>query len=83
MKLIQRYEYGKPVYVQRYWGDHWPGCDKCREVVLESPATFAKSCAEGAALIMEELAKRQAPIVAQEAAEVKEWARKAGVFKIR
>lgn len=64
------------------WGDHWPGCEKCRTVDLDKPSTLAYACAHpGAALLMEELTKRQAPVVAQSRKEVREWARRAGCFK--
>lgn len=62
------------------WGDHWPNCDKCREVSLEKSATFSNVCAQGAPLLSEELTKRQAPIVKAKTQAVKEWAGKAGVF---
>lgn len=64
------------------WSDHYPACEKCRNVDLEVTATFVNACAyPGAALLNEELAKRQAPIVAQKRKEVREWAKKTGVFK--
>ena len=83
MKFIDHYdEYGKPVFVQVYWGDHWPGCEKCREVDLEKPLSFVSTCALGSQLISEEMVKRQAPIVAKKRDEVKKWAKRMGVFKI-
>ena len=63
-----------------FWGDHWPGCEKCREVDIEKSATFANACAQGSPLLMEELARRQAPKVAEKRKQEKEWAEKAGVF---
>lgn len=66
-----------------FWGDHQPGCEHCREVSPDSPATFAHACVLGSQLLKEELEKRQAPIEKQKRQEVKAWATKAGVFKIR
>lgn len=83
MKVIEKYVGGKPVFGQRFWGDHWPACEECRTVDLDKSASLANACAEGAPLLMEELAKRQAPVVRKKAAEVKEWAKKAGVFKLK
>lgn len=62
------------------WGDHQPSCETCREVDLSRSATFAKACAQGSPLLMEELAKRQAPIVAKKRKEVEEWAKERGTF---
>lgn len=81
MKRITGWNGGKPEFTNVVWRDHYPGCDKCRSVDLEKPASFVNACAEGSPLILEELAKQQAPIVAQKRAEVREWARKTGVFK--
>ena len=64
------------------WGDHWPGCRQCRAVSLSQSSSLAGTCAQGAPLLMEELAKRQAPVAKQKATEVKSWAEKAGVFKM-
>jgi len=64
------------------WGDHWPGCEECRAVEIERSATFANACAQGSPLLIEELAKRQAPVATQKRKEVEEWAKKAGVFKM-
>lgn len=73
-----RDSHGQDVIVT--WGDHWPGCDKCREVVIEKSATFANACAQGSPLLMEELAKRQAPAESAKRKAVEEWATKAGTF---
>jgi hypothetical protein len=72
---------GRNVMKEVLWGDHFPACVQCREVNLGASSSFVHACGEGAALLMEELAKRQAPIVAQKNKEVRDWARKAGVFK--
>ena len=82
MKVISAYEGGRPIFSEIIWGDHWPACEKCRNVNLEKPATLANCCAQGAALINEELIKRQIPVVAQKKAEVRRWAEAAGCFKI-
>jgi hypothetical protein len=69
-------------YEQVSWGDHYAACAKCREVDLEKPASFVNACGyPGAALLNEELTRRQAPVVREKMAAVREWARKAGVFK--
>lgn len=83
MKFIERYEFGKPAYRQVYWNDHWPSCEKCREVDLEKSASFVKACATGSQLINEEMIKRQAPVVRQKRKEEREWAQRAGVFHIK
>lgn len=62
------------------WGDHWPACAKCREVDVAKSATFVNACAQGSPLLMEELARRQAPVEKEKRATVLEWARKVGVF---
>lgn len=62
------------------WFDHFPSCAKCREVNLDKSSTFVNACAQGSILVMEEMKKRQAPIEAQKAREVEEWAQKAGTF---
>lgn len=73
---------GRNVYETVIWSDHYPSCKGCREVDLGKPASFVHACAHpGAALLNEELQKRQAPVVAKQRQEVKEWARKTGVFK--
>lgn len=63
------------------WFDHAPACKQCREVNLDSLATFAYSCAQGGVLLMEEMKRRQAPVERQKAKEVEDWAKRAGVFK--
>lgn len=65
------------------WSDHAPGCAKCREVDLDRPASFAAACAQGSALLQEEMIRRQAPVVRQKSAEVRKWAEKTGVFKVK
>lgn len=68
--------------ITRSWGDHWPSCERCREVSLEKSATFANACAEGSPLLMEELTKRQAPVEKQKRKEVEDWAKARGTFKM-
>jgi hypothetical protein len=82
MKFIDGYEFGKPIYVQIYWGDHWPGCEKFRSVNLGKSASFVNACVMGSQLLNEEMIKQRAPIVAKEADEVRAWAKRAGVFKV-
>lgn len=64
------------------WSDHMPSCEKCRRVELEKSATFVSACWLGSKLLMEELTKRQAPVVSQKENEIKAWAEKTGVFKM-
>ncbi len=80
MKVIEKYEAMKPVYTEIHWGDHWPGCEKCRKVDVEKSVTFPYSCAQGAVLLAEELAKRQAPVVREKTAAVRQWAKETGGF---
>lgn len=82
MKLIQKVVQGRPVYVTVTWGDHYAGCSRCREVDLKSSATLVKACALGGELIKEEMAKIAALLEAKKKREVREWAKKAGVFKL-
>jgi hypothetical protein len=58
------------------------GCEQCKGVDLAKPATFAMACAEGSPLLMEELVKIQAPAEREKKEKVREWAKKAGVFKM-
>lgn len=84
MKLIKEHHVdGKHVYVNVTWGDHHPGCPRCREVDLSTPPSFVKACAQGSALIAEEMMKRQAPINRANAEKVRAWAKEAGVFKMK
>lgn len=65
------------------WGDHAPGCEKCRQVDLNKSASFAHACASpGAALLTEELRKRQAPIETEKRKENERWTRERGTFKV-
>lgn len=82
MKLKTGEVNGKPIFETVTWGDHYPGCVKCREVDLDKSSSFVNACAQGSVLINEEMVKRQYPIVAAKRAEVLAWAKKAGVFKI-
>ena len=82
MKFIEKYEHGRPVLREVFWSDHYPGCKHCREVDLAKPRTFSLACVLGSQLLNDELVKRQAPIVKQKRAEVLEWAKRAGVFKV-
>lgn len=81
MKRITGYSGSTPEFTNIYWSDHASVCAKCRDVDVEQSATFVHACAEGSPLLMEELVKRQAPTVRASQAEVREWAKKAGVFK--
>lgn len=82
MKLVKEEKPdGTLIYEHIVWGDHYYGCEKCREVDLDKPASFVAACPLGSRLINEELIKRQAPVVRENAQKVREWARKAGVFK--
>jgi endogenous inhibitor of DNA gyrase (YacG/DUF329 family) len=64
------------------WKDHRPKCPHCQNVDLEKPASFGRSCAQGGALLMEEMKKRQAPVERQKAAAEKEWAKERKTFVI-
>ena len=72
---------GKYVYANIYWNDHAPQCEKCRSVDLDKSATFINACGEGAPLLAEECVKHQRPLQAEKDRQVREWAKKAGVFK--
>ena len=72
----------KPISVTVRWIDHYPACDKCRNVNTAKSATFALACAEGSPLLMEHLVNLQRPAQKEKEREVKEWAKRAGVFKI-
>lgn len=63
------------------WGDHERDCKTCRGVDLAKPVTFVKACAMGSQLLMEELKKRQAPLVQRKAKAVEEWAKSTGTFR--
>ena len=71
----------KENFINVYWGDHYPSCEKCREVDLEKSATFANACAEGSPLLAEEMIKRQRHLQQEKERAVRAWAKKAGVFK--
>lgn len=63
------------------FGDHAPGCEKCREVDFSNPATLSRACAmPGAPLLAEELRRRQAPVTKAKAKAVEEWAKSTGHF---
>lgn len=62
------------------WADHTRDCRKCCEVDVSSPRTFSLCCAQGAPLLMEELAKRQAPIESAKRKENEKWAQERGTF---
>lgn len=83
VKRIKEYIDGKPVYETVTWGGHSAFCEKCRGVDLENSATFINACAEGSPLLMEKLVALQAPFEAEKKRRVLEWAKKAGVFKIK
>lgn len=76
MKFINHH--GEDVEIR--WSDHRPGCAKCREVEIDSSATFSRSCAQGGVLLMEELKKRQAPVERAQRRAVEKWAEEAGTF---
>ena len=80
MKYSSRDEQGKLVDIEVFWKDHAFGCERCKEVSIEIPATLAYCCAVGAPLLAEELSKRQAPVIKQRNKAIAEWADKAGVF---
>lgn len=74
-------EPGQGDFREELWGDHRPLCKSgCQEVDIERSATFVRACAEGSALLMEELKKRQAPVVREKAKQVEKWAQQTGVF---
>jgi len=82
MRLYKRTDSGIPEELEIKWGDHFPGCEKCRLLALNKPATFAQSCAQGAPLIMEHLAKVAAPEAAAKRKAVEEWAKERKTFVI-
>jgi hypothetical protein len=83
MRRLIAYEFGKPVYKNVTWSDHLDGCEQCKGVDLSKTATFATACAEGSPLLMEKLVEIQAPAEREKKRQVEEWAKKAGVFKIK
>jgi len=82
MKLIEKYEAGKPVYVTVTWGQHIVGCSRCGNVDIDKTSTWVNACAQGSALLAEKAREIHRPVQKKKAAEVLEWAKKAGVFKI-
>lgn len=76
MKFIRRDAKGKEEAVIVKWSDHENGCAQCRRVELGKSATFALACASpGAALLQEEIKRRQAPVVRKKRDEEIEWAK--------
>lgn len=78
MKLIQK---STGIEEEFTWGSHEGGCTSCLKVDLGKPATFVHACAFGSRLLMEEMQKRQTPVVRQKAKQVEEWAKKTGAFR--
>ena len=72
--------YDKDGGIEVVWSDHKYNCAKCSEVEIGNAATFVKSCAIGAQLIMEELKKQQAPIQREKDKKIEEQAKQAGTF---
>ena len=72
---------GKPFFETISWSDHRHGCEKCQSVDVERTATFVNACAEGSPLLMEYSASLQAPAQKEKEKTVREWAKRAGVFK--
>lgn len=82
MRRIERDKQGKEYTVIVKWDEHVAGCSKCQSVQFSSSASFVNACAEGSPLLMEELVKRQRPVQRKKDAEILEWAKKTGVFKV-
>ena len=72
---------GTPEFVNVTWSDHRIKCAKCQTVDIERTATIANACAEGAPLLAEKLVDIQRPAQKEKAEAVRQWAKKAGVFK--
>ena len=81
MRRLAHDQNGKPFFKQISWSDHRHSCAKCQSVDLQRSATFALACAEGSPLLAEELVKMQMPAQQEKERVVREWAKKAGVFK--
>ena len=81
MRRLIGFENGKPVYKNVNWNEHIDGCKKCQEVDLDKSSSFVLACAEGSQLLSEFLINLQRPIQKEKEAKIREWARKAGVFK--
>ena len=72
---------GKPYFKTITWSDHRACCAKCELVDLERTASFVLACAEGSPLLLEHTIRLQAPAQRERESKVREWAKKAGVFK--
>lgn len=64
------------------WEQHSYDCAKCRRVDTTKTATFVHACAEGSELLMEHAVDLQRPKQKKKEAEVREWAKNKGVFKL-
>lgn len=83
MRRLVKQEIGKePEFQNVRWEDHIATCAKCNSVNVAKTATFVYACAEGSPLLMEHLVDVQRPAEKEKARIVKEWAKKAGVFKL-
>jgi len=51
-------------------------------VDLEKTGSFVNACAQGSPLLMEHTVKMQIPAVKEKAKQVREWAKRAVVFKL-
>ena len=74
---------GKPVFQTVKWEDHMPNCMRCQEVDPERTSSYIHACAQGSALLMELAVEKQRPAQREKDKAVLEWAKKAGVFKIK
>ena len=83
MIFTQTDKNGIEVNVTINWLDHAPTCVRCRTVEITRSATFAQACSMGSRLVSEELHKRQLPAEHKKARAITEWAKQAGVFKLR
>jgi len=82
MKLIKEYVQNKPVYETITWDEHAARCGKCMNVDLAQTSSFVFACALGSKLLNEKAKEIQRPVQQKRAKEVRDWAEKAGVFKL-
>jgi hypothetical protein len=73
---------GKKTRVVVNWSDRSSLCHKCGKVDVTKPATFVNACALGSPLLMEKAVEIQAPVEKEKKKQVREWAKKMGVFKL-
>ena len=81
MRFKERDNFGKERIVQVSWSDHTGQCERCSRVNLAKSATYTEACPTGSQLLMERLIAEQRPAQQEKERQVREWAKKTGVFK--